>query len=164
MAAAQPRIERRTEQPYVAIKALVTMQNLGEILPGLHPEVNAWLRSRGASPAGDPFFKYNVVHMDSELEVEVGFPVSAAVTADRRVLAGVLPRGRYATLRHYGHPNGLIDATVRLLDWAMQQGLAWDVEQTADGRRWVARLEIYQDVPPPDMDAWQTDLAFKVAD
>jgi hypothetical protein len=37
--AAQPGIHRRTEQPYVAIKALITMQTLGEVLPGRHSEV-----------------------------------------------------------------------------------------------------------------------------
>jgi hypothetical protein len=36
--AAQPGIVQRTEQPYAAIRALVTMQTLGEVLPGLHPE------------------------------------------------------------------------------------------------------------------------------
>jgi hypothetical protein len=44
--AAQPGIVQRTEQPYVAIRALVTMQTLGEVLPRLHPEVRRWLRSQ----------------------------------------------------------------------------------------------------------------------
>jgi effector-binding domain-containing protein len=164
MAARQPQIEQRTEQPYVAITALVTMQTLGEVMPKLHPEVYGWLRSRGLTPAGDPFCKYNAIDMERELEIEVGVPVAADVTGDDRVLAGVLPAGRYATLRHYGHPNGLVDATVRLLDWVAQQDLPFDVEESSEGRRWVARLEIYQEAPPPDMDSWQTDLAFRLAD
>lgn len=161
--AGQPRIEERTEQPYVAIRALVTMQTLGAVLPGLHPEVYGWLRSRGVPPAGQPFFKYNVVDMDRQLEVEVGVPVAAATTGDARVLAAVLPAGRYATLRHSGHPDGLAGATAVLLDWAAGQGLAWDIEETSEGQRWAARLETYQDDPPPDMDAWETDLAFRLA-
>ena len=35
--ATQPGIVQHTEQPYVAIRALVTMQTLGEVLPGLPP-------------------------------------------------------------------------------------------------------------------------------
>jgi len=50
--AAQPGIVQRAEQPYVAIRALVTMQTLGEVLPPLHPEVNRWLRSRARSQPG----------------------------------------------------------------------------------------------------------------
>lgn len=164
MADTQPQIVTRTEQPYAAIKAILRMEKFGEVLPGLHPQVGAWLRSRGVQPAGDPFFKYNVVDMEREYEVEVGFPIAVAMTGDDRVLAGVLPAGRYATLRHVGHPDSLYDATATLLNWAKQQGLAFDVKGTGEGERWAARLEIYQDVPPPDMNAWETDLAFKLID
>jgi effector-binding domain-containing protein len=162
--ATQPGIVQRPGQPYVAIRALVTMQTLGEVLPGLHPEVRRWLRSQGAEPAGQPFCKYNVIDMDRQLEVEAGFPVTAPVMGGGQVLAAVLPAGRYATLRHTGHPDGLADATRTLLDWAAQQGLAWDVTSTRDGQRWGCRLEIYHDEPGQDMSEWETELAFKLAD
>ena len=54
MAAQQPGIAQRIEQPYVAVRALVTMQTLGEVLPALHPQVRDWLRSQGVQPAGQP--------------------------------------------------------------------------------------------------------------
>ena len=161
--ATQPEVVQRAEQPYVAIRALVTMQTLGEVLPGLHPEVRRWLRSQGVQPTGQPFFKFNVIDMDRQLEVEVGIPVATAMTGDDRVLAAVLPAGRYATLRHTGHPDKLIDATRTLLDWAAQQGLAWDVTSTPDGEQWGCRLEIYHDEPGQDMNEWETELAFKLA-
>jgi hypothetical protein len=72
-----PVIAERTEQLYVAIRALVTMQTLGQVVPGLHPEVRRWLRSQGLQPAGRPFFRYNVIDMDRQLEDEAGFPVAA---------------------------------------------------------------------------------------
>jgi RNA polymerase sigma-70 factor (ECF subfamily) len=162
--AAQPGIVQHTEQPYVAIRALVTMQALGEVLPGLHPEVRGWLRSQGVQPAGQPFYKYNVIDMDRQLEVEAGFPVAAPVAGEGRVLAAVLPAGRYATLWHTGHPDGLVGATRTLRDWAAQQDLAWDVTSTPDGERWGCRLEIYHDEPGQDMSEWETELAFKLAD
>jgi hypothetical protein len=52
--AAEPGIVSRVAQPYVAIRAFVTMQSLGEVMPGLHPEVRGWLRSRGVQSAGRP--------------------------------------------------------------------------------------------------------------
>jgi effector-binding domain-containing protein len=162
--AAEPRIVERTEQPYIAIRALVTMQELGKVLPALVPETYAWLGSQGGQPAGPPFFKFNVIDMDRQLEVEVGIPVATAMTGDDRVLAAVLPAGRYATLLHVGHPAGLADATRSLLDWAAERGLAWDVDETGGDERWAARLEIYQDDPTPNMDTWETELAFKLAD
>lgn len=159
---AQPGINQRTEQPYVAIKTMATMRTLGQVAPPLHPEVRGWLRSRGVEVAGQPFFKYNVIDMGQQLEVEAGFPVAAPVTGEDKVIAGVLPAGRYATLWHTGHPKGLVGATGTLLNWAAQQGLAFDVTSTPDGERWGCRLEIYHDEPGQDMSEWETELAFKL--
>lgn len=141
------------------------MQTIGTILPGLHPDVFAWLRERDILPAGPPFWKYNVIDMDQGLEVEVGVPIAAAVDGDDRVLTGVLPPGRYVTLWYTGHPDGLLGATASLLKWADEQNLAWDVRQTPEGERWVARLEIYETDPAvePDMTKWTTQLAFRLS-
>jgi len=80
------RIEHRDAQPYAAIKALVTMEELGTVLPGLHPEVRGWLAHRGVAPSGAPFFKYNVIDMERQLEVEVEWPITASLDGDERVL------------------------------------------------------------------------------
>jgi RNA polymerase sigma-70 factor (ECF subfamily) len=130
--AAHPGIVQRTEQPYAAVRALVTMQTLGEVLPALHPKVR---RSQGVQPAGQPFCKYNVIDMDRQLEIEAGFPVAVPVTGEDPVLTASLPGGLYATLWHTGHPDGLVGATRTLLDWAAQQSLAWDVSSDDAGLR-----------------------------
>ena len=160
----EPKVVERASQPYAAIRAFVTMETIGQVLPGLHPEVRRWLDKEGAAIAGDPFFKYNVIDMAHEMEVEVGFPVDRAVVGDERVLAGVIPTGRYATVAYTGRPEGLIDATEALLQWAAHEGLRWDVTETPKGDRWAARLEIYELDPPADMSQWTTELAFRLAD
>ena len=104
MTTQEPRIVQRIEQPYVAVRALVTMQTIGDVLPAMHPKVRDWLRSQGVQPAGQPFFKYNVIDMARQVEVEVGFPVAAPVNRGRPGARG-FPAGRYATLWHTGHPN-----------------------------------------------------------
>lgn len=164
--AGEPEVVQRADQAYVAIKALVTMQTLGTVLPGLHPEVSSWMRARDVAKAGAAFWKYNVIDMERQMEVEVGFPVAVPVAGDDRVVAGVLRAGKYATLRHIGHPDTLFDATTALLDWAAGQGLTWDVTETEEGDRWGARLEIYETDPAqePNMDNWETELAFRLAD
>jgi hypothetical protein len=87
-------VAERSVQPYVAIRAQVTMQTMDAILLPLEPQMFAWLRERDIPAAGPLFWKYNVIDMDRLLEVEVGVPVPAPVAGDSRVLAGVLPAGR----------------------------------------------------------------------
>lgn len=160
-----PEIVTRAEQPYVAIRARVRLAELGGLGARL-AEVFAWLGTHGLEPAGAPFFKYNLIDMDRELEVEAGVPVAAAPDGDEHVVAGVLPAGRYATAVHVGHPSELTEATGALLDWAARQGLRWDVAPADGGERWGCRLEIYLTDPSqePDMSKWETQLAFRLAD
>ena len=155
-------VEERAEQPYVAVPAIVTMETLAATLPPLLPEVFAWLAAHGRTPAGPPFWRYDVIDMDGDLEMEIGVPVAEPVEVDGgRVVAGVLPAGRYATTIHVGHPSGLYQATADLLAWAEREGHAWD----ADGKRWGCRLEEYLSDPAevPDMNEWRTRLAFRLA-
>jgi effector-binding domain-containing protein len=165
MSPQQPRITQRAEQPYSAIKGVVTMRTISAIADRL-PEVFGWLGARGVEPAGAPFFRYNRIDMDTTLEIEAGVPLAAPVTGQGDVLAGVLPAGRYAVLAHTGHPDDLRAVTARLLDWAAAEGLAWDVRETSEGDRWGCRLESYLTDPAeqPDMAKWDMELAFRLAD
>jgi effector-binding domain-containing protein len=160
----QPRIVERPDQPYVAISGLVTMQTIGAIADRL-PDVFLWLAEHDLEPAGAPFFKYNLIDMQRQLEVEVGVPLPTPAQGDGDVHAGVLPAGRYATVTHVGHPDELAGVTAKLLDWAAQQRLRWDMSETSTGQRWRCRLEIYHTDPAeePDMRRWQTELAFRLA-
>jgi effector-binding domain-containing protein len=160
-----PEITERTEQPYVAIRARVTMQKLGEFAHRTG-EVFGWLAAHDLAPAGAPFFRYNVIDMERQLEVEVGVPVRAAVAGDDQVIAGVVPAGRYATVLHVGPPDSLMGATGDLLAWAAERGLEWDMTARDDGEHWGARMENYLTDPSeqPDMTKWETELAFRLAD
>jgi effector-binding domain-containing protein len=162
----EPTIVEWPAQPYAAITAQVTLQNIGEVVPPLSGEVVGWLAQRGVAPAGPPFWKYNVIDMQRGLEVEAGVTVAAAVEGDARVQPGVLPAGRYVTARHVGHPSTLIAATAALLDWAQAKGLTWDVTPSPAGDRWGCRLELYLTDPQtePDMNRWETQLAFRLRD
>lgn len=53
--------------------------------------------------------------MSADLVIEVGVPVAEAVVGVARVTAGVLSSGRYVTVTHVGHPQGLEQATAQLL-------------------------------------------------
>src|SRR5437588_8946263 len=128
-----PEIVTRPEQPYAAIRVRVSMADLAAVVPPLNQEVFVWLGKQGTPPAGAPFWKYNVIDMAAKLEIEAGVPVAAAVAGDDRVVTGVLPAGRYATLTHVGHPREPMAATGALLDWAAAQGLTWGMPRRAHG-------------------------------
>ncbi len=161
----KPGIVERAEQPYVAIRGLVTMQTIGAVADRF-PEIFGWLAARGVVPAGAPFLEYNLIDMERQLEIEAGIPVVAAVDGDDQILFDVLPAGRYATVTHVGRFDGLIDVTAALLGWAAKQGLEWDMSETDHDQRWGCRLEVYKTDPSeePDMDKWETELAFRLAD
>ena len=149
----------------MAISAHVTMRELGEVAHRIG-DVFGWIASHGLAPAGAPFFKYIVIDMERQLEVEVGVPVQAVVDGDDQVISGVLPAGRFATVIHVGPPDSLMGATAALLDWAADQSLRWDMTVGDDGEHWGARLENYLTDPgeQPDMTKWETELAFRLAD
>jgi effector-binding domain-containing protein len=160
-----PKLEDRGEQPYVAIPARATMETIGPTLAPLVPEVFGWLEQQGVDPAGPPFFRYLVIDMDGELELEVGVPVATPVAGDDRLRAGSFPAGRYATAVHVGPYEGLADATGSLLAWADENGVAWDVQETGKREVWGARAEFYITNPEeePNPERWETELAFRIA-
>ena len=164
--AVKPEMVSREAQPYVSITNLVPMGQLGEQLPPQIGEVFGWLAARGIQPAGPPFWKYNRIDMDGDLEVEVGVPTAEEISGDSRVRGHLLPGGNYVLAEHVGHPDKLVDATGELLEWASDHGLRWDVSESAEGERWAVRLEEYLSDPmsQPDMNRWQTNLIFKLAD
>jgi effector-binding domain-containing protein len=163
-ASARPSVVTRAPQPYVGIRMTVTMKTMSDLADRI-PELFAWLDAHGVAPTGAPFFRYHVIDMERDLEVEIGVPVAEPVVGDGPVSAGVLPGGRYVSVEHIGHPDTLVDATAALLAWAEEEGLTWDVVDTPRGQRWGARLEIYHADPveEPDMSAWTTELAFRLA-
>jgi effector-binding domain-containing protein len=154
----------RSAQPYVAVRRTITMETFPEIadrLPGLF----GWLAERGVAPAGAPFFRYLVIDMERELDVEAGVPVAAPVDGDGEVLAGELPAGRYAEATHVGHPDELIAVTGAFLDEAAARDLTFDATETERGTRWGCRLELLHTNPAeqPDLNKWETKLAFLLA-
>lgn len=162
---APPRIVERAAQPYVSIRGVVARETFSEIADRL-PELHGWLAARGIEPAGAPFFRYLLIDMPRQLELEAGFPVPGEVDGDDLVRYGVLPAGRYVTLTHVGHPDRLCDLTAAMLRWGDEQGWRWDMAATPEGELWGCRLEVYETDPrtQPDPTQWQTSLAFRLAD
>jgi RNA polymerase sigma-70 factor (ECF subfamily) len=161
----EPSVVSRNTQPYVAIINHVTMNTIPEAADRLR-EVFDWIGARGIEMTDAPFFKYNVIDMAGELEIEVGIPIAATVEGEGEIGSGTLPAGRYVTVTHVGHPQELGQVTGDLLAWAEREGLRFAKEDTPAGEVWESRLEVYSTDPAvePDMNKWETTLLFKLAD
>jgi effector-binding domain-containing protein len=163
----EPKIEDRSKQHYVGIRTQVTVQEMGPVLPPLWGEVYGWLASKGLKPTGAPLWRYRVIDMEAKLEIDVAVPVAGATIGDNRIIADILPAGRYATLIYTGPYEGLMQATGDLLAWAEKKGIVWDKRPASpSSEAWRARLENYLTDPTkePDPAKWETELAFKLAD
>lgn len=161
-----PKLEERAAQPYVAIRTQVTMEEMGSgIIPQLQDEVLAWLDKQGTAPSGPPLIRYRVIDMLNKLDIELGWPVASAMSGDARVLADILPAGRYASLVYTDVRKG-IEGNKALIDWASEQGLEWDHWEDAKGDAFGARVEFLLTEPDdePDMAKWETEVAIRVAD
>ncbi|MDI3417482.1 GyrI-like domain-containing protein [Streptomyces luteolus] len=165
----QPRIEERPEQHFVGVRGRVSWDTFGLLADRL-PEIVGWLGERGIPIADGPFFKYELLDPDDrtrEFEVVAGVPVGERVRVpDGELYVGTLPAGRYVTVRHIGHPDELFAVTATVLKWGTAKGLAWDMERTEAGEVWACRLESYKTDPrlEPDLNKWETELAFRLRD
>jgi effector-binding domain-containing protein len=141
----EPQIVERMAQPYVAIRRLVTIP-FGDVVPEAMEQLFGQLKKLGLSPGGPVFFKYNFIAMP-KLEIDFAVPVAQAGTGGSGLIDGVLPAGRYAELRFFGHYDNLIDANAALLNWGRGEGLVWDRKETPEGDYFRARTETYLTSP-----------------
>jgi effector-binding domain-containing protein len=159
-----PRIVTREEQHFLGI-AEATKIPFQKTIDRVVPELFSWLERKGIEPAGPLFFKYDRIAMP-ELDIVFGIPTVRRLEGDGRVVSGTLPAGRYAEVTYFGHYKNLMQVTGALIDWAREQGIAWDSIDTPEGERFACRLEIYPTNPAeePDPEKWETILRFKIRD
>lgn len=161
---AEPQIAERDALSYAGLPMTVTMDSFAAAIDAGFPELFGTLGQLGLQPAGPPLIRYHVIDMDAEMEVELGVPVDGVVAAAGRVQPGLLPGGRYVTLLHTGHYDGLMAANAALQDWAAAHGIT--LESSPDGHRFQGRVEHYLTDPSaePDPSTWRTEIAYLISD
>ena len=160
-----PKLVDRAAQPYFALARSVKIP-FGDVIDATMPKLFKWAGDHHLEPAGPPFFKYNVIDMASEMQLEFGLPTATLIAPHEGIVVGTLPAGRYATLTFHGHYDNLMDATAVLVGWAKERGIRWDSEMTPQGEKFAARFEIYPNDPRevPNPDDWETEIWIKVAE
>jgi effector-binding domain-containing protein len=159
----QPRIDYRTERPYMGIRTQVPMKGMFQVVDKLRQEMSIWLKQQGVEPAGPPFLRYHVIDMAGEMDIEVGIPVATALPGDGRVSAAVLPKGQYASVIYVG--NGFT-GNKTLIEWAKTNGIAWDRWEDPKGDAFRSRCETYLTDPKTEhrKTKWEIEVAIKLAD
>jgi effector-binding domain-containing protein len=161
-----PVLVDRPAVPYVGISRTVTPSTFSQVADRF-ADLFAWLAEHSLTPAGPPFFRYDVIDMDRGMIIEAGVPLAEAVHwADGDVVPGLLPAGRYVVTSHVGPPEELVQVTASMLDWAQAEGLRLDRWDTPEGEAWGCRLELQLTDPrvEPDMTGWETQLVVRLAD
>ncbi|MCX5514167.1 GyrI-like domain-containing protein [Kaistia algarum] len=160
-----PKIVERQAEPFIALRTHVAMDEIDKRAPDLIKALYDGLALRSIERAGPLFFKYNVIDMERELEIDIGVTLSSS-TDIAGFITGMLPAGRYASLTYFGPFDDLYEVTAIMVGWARQRGLRFDVRETPLGDAFSSRLEIYKTDPAlePDNSKWETELAFRLED
>ena len=159
----KPGISTRSEQHTVGIRTVTPFKGMFAVVDQLLKEVRSWMKARGMTDAGPFFLRLHVIDMDGPMDIEVGCLVPEPVPGDGRVEPGTWPAGRYASLRYSRYA---LRANRALLDWAKQEGLAWDRWETPTGDAFRCRYEAYlTDYRlEPKKSVWEVELAIKLSD
>lgn len=161
-----PHVEYHEEQPYVAIRVTIDMQEIPTVVPPLIGEVASWLKKHHVPEDGPCFFRYLSCTDKGRITVDAGIPVASALKGDGRVQAGSFPAGSYLEVTHMGDYSNLREAHMFLESWAGRNGLTLEQDVHPDGVEWGSRTEIYVNdcEKEPDHEKWQTDISFLLAE
>lgn len=159
-----PRIVTHAAQPVLVRHVAITMDDLDSTGPACLDAVRAWMEVQGIKPTGPGFFRYDLINMAGQMGMAFGFPVAPGTKGQGEVVAEILPAGRYISVLHYGHPDELYDATIMLIEWSKVREVDWDVEETAKGDRFAARLELFNRAEGDPSDDWITEIRIRLRD
>jgi effector-binding domain-containing protein len=136
------------EQPTIARRASLPAERIGPWLAETYAQISAYLNGLEIAMAGPPYARYSF-HGD-RMDVEAGFPVSAAVPSQGSIQSSLLPGGTAATAVHLGPYEGLEAAYKAVMEWLVVHGC-----EPVDGH-W----EIYYTDPSrePDSSRWRTEV------
>jgi effector-binding domain-containing protein len=159
-----PRIVTHAAQPALVRHVALTMNDLDSAGPAALDGVADWMAQQGIAPAGPGFFRYDLINMAGQMGMAFGYPVAPGTQGAGDIAAETLPAGRYISVLHHGHPDELYDATIMLIEWSKVREVGWDVEETAAGDRFAARLELFNHAEGDPSDDWITEIRIRLRD
>lgn len=113
---------------------VASTEELPEFLGSGFGEVINVLDKQGLHPTSAPFGRYRPTG-DGGFDVEIGFPCSAVVEPEGRVVPAELPGGRVARVLHVGPYDDVGAAYEALMSWIIDEGCV------ATGEPWESYLD-----------------------
>jgi len=157
-----PRVEQRPEKTYLGIRVVTPFRGMLRVRDELLAELYMWLASHDIEPTGPFFLRLHVIDMEGPMDLEVGVITTTELEGDDRVRPGVLPAGGYATLTYVDHARR---ANKALIEWARDNGVAFDRWDEPSGDAFACRYEAYITDPrtEPRKTKWEVELNMRVA-
>jgi effector-binding domain-containing protein len=159
----EPKIDYRPEKIYMGVRTQTPFKGMFKVINKLFKEMNVWVKQHKVELDGPPFLRYHVIDMAGEMDIEVCFPVAAALPGDQRVTVGLLPAGRYASLIY---TNSGLAGNKALVSWILANHLPWDKWDDPKGDVFHSRYEAYLTDPKiePRKTKWEVEVAIKLKD
>jgi effector-binding domain-containing protein len=144
-----PHITNSTASQAAVIRLTIPRSEIQSAMGPAIEEVMAAVTAQHVGPIG-PCFSHHLSMSPDTFDMEVGFPVSAAVAPAGRVKPGSLPAVRVARTVYQGPYEGLGDGWGEFMRWIEAEGLSaapdlWEVyvkgpESGADPAAWRTEL------------------------
>ncbi len=131
-------------QPTLSIRTTTHVKDLPQELGKAYGAIDQYLGQLGEQPTGAPYTAYFNMDM-SNLEVEIGFPVSSALPDKDEIQSGVIPGGKIARCLYTGPYNEIEPAYTTLTTWVKEHGYE------ATGVAYEFYLNDPGEVSPPDL-------------
>lgn len=109
------------EQPVLSIRKTTPMKNLQQELGQAYQALFQYLGQLGEAPADAPFAGYFNMDMDA-LDVEMGVPVSRALTGKGEIKAGSIPAGKQVHCVFKGSYSQLEPVYAEINQWMSANG------------------------------------------
>ena len=137
----------------IVAAAKAALDDYGDNVPEILPEVFRYLREHDMWPSGPPFTRYHGFS-ETEVDLEGGMPVKVPVAGSGRIAAGELPGGKVVTTIHRGPYEQLPAAHDALHVWMREQSVE------SAGPQW----EFYLTDPgqEPDPNKRETELVWPI--
>ncbi|HWQ29410.1 MAG TPA: GyrI-like domain-containing protein [Negativicutes bacterium] len=137
-------MKEKAAQPVLSIRETTSMDKLPQEIGRTYGSIMQYLTELGEQPAEAPYTAYYNLDME-HLDVEMGFPVSRALSGKGEIKASELPAGRYVECLYKGPYDGMVPVYEAMKKWIAEKGLeatgtAYEVYYNSPGEAPVSEL------------------------
>jgi effector-binding domain-containing protein len=143
-------IQNRPAQHTLSVRVRTSVGELSAMMGEVYGAIAQYLGQAGRCPAGAPYGAYYNMDME-DLDVEIGFPVDAEMSAQGDIKPGLIPAGKVATCTWTGPYDQSAPAYEELTAFIAEQGAE------ATGVAYEYYLNDPGEVPPEEL---QTEIVF----